>query len=52
MTDQLPDLEIYIMKANPEAVQSWLATLFSVEVIKSAAGHHHYRCNDIVIFRH
>lgn len=50
MTDQLSDLEIYIMKANPEAVQSWLTTLFNVEVIKSAAGHHHYRCNDMDVF--
>ena len=50
MTDQLPDLEIYIMKANPEAVHSWLATLFTVEIIKSAAGHHHYRCNGMDVF--
>lgn len=50
MTDQLPDLEIYIMKANPEAVHSWLASLFKVEIIKSAAGHHHYRCNDMDVF--
>lgn len=36
MSEKFPDLEIYVLKAEPEQVQQWLSSLFSqVSVIKS-----------------
>lgn len=45
MTERFPDIEIYLMKPDPQAVRQWLEQSLSgqVEELTSGAGHRHWR---------
>lgn len=51
MTERFPDIELYLMKAEPAAVSAWLEqALGQLTVKKSASGRHHWYVAGMDIF--
>ena len=51
MTERFPDLEIYILKAEPANVEQWLRDTFNqVDCQKSTDSHNHWRVDDMDVF--
>ena len=51
MTERFPDLEIYLMKADPAKVSDWLSSaLGALETVKDTGSHQHWRSGGMDIF--